>query len=300
MFPRGWGLLTVVLSVAPPAVAAPAALAAPAAAAASSAGGGAATTLVVCAPGYPGNTLQAKPTMDAFAAAFARAAGRKPGDIAAVYHETADGCGTRLGLNDAGLALVTLPYFLQERKRLALTPRIQVSIDPGDRETWSIVARKGQVRAAGDLDGYEILGPVGYSAPFVRGPVLGAWGTLPASARIGSAPVALAALHRAADGDKVAVVLDSAGMAALPSLPFASDLEVVTRSAPLPASLLCTVADRLPAADATRLVDTLTRMDKTPEGAAALKSVRVKRFEPLDKAAIEAARQAFDRAVLGH
>jgi hypothetical protein len=300
MFRPGSVLPIVVLSVAASA-AAPAAAAPPAApaTAAPAGAGGAATTLVVCAPGYPGNTQQAKPTMDAFAATFARAAGRRPGDLAAVYHESADGCSTRLSLNDAGLALVTLPYFLQERKSMALTPRLQVSIEPGGRETWTLVARRGQVRAAADLDGYEVLGSVGYSTPFVRGPVLGAWGALPLSARIEYAPTPLKALNRAAMGDKVAVVLDNGGIAALPSLPFASELEVVTHSASLPPSLLCTVGDRLAPADATRLVDTLAKMDQSPDGAAALKTLRVKRFEPLDRAAIEAARQAFDRAATG-
>jgi hypothetical protein len=294
MFRAEW-VFAMALVAAAPASAAPAA---PTATPPSPAAAPAATTLVVCAPGYPGNTQQAKATMDAFAAAVARAAGRKPGDIAAVYHETVNGGATRIGLNDAGLALVTLPFFLQERKRLALTPRLQVRVDPGGSESWGLVARKGQVRTPGDLDGCEILGSVGYSPPFVRGPVLGGWGMLPVSARISYAPAAISALQRAATGEKVAVILDSAGLAALPSLPFASDLEVVMRSVSLPASLLCTVADHLPQADATRLVDVLARMHKSPEGAAALKSVRIQRFEPLDTAVIEAARQAFDRAVI--
>jgi hypothetical protein len=236
------------------AAAAPAAGTAPAPAAA--------TTLVVCAPGHPGTTMEAQATMDAFAAAAAHAAGLKPGDLAAVYHETLQGGVDRLGQSDAGLAMVTLPFFLQEGARLRLTPRVQIAIDPGGSETWSLVAKKGLVRSPADLEGWEILGSVAYSPAFVRGTILGAWGALPGSTRI----------------------------------TFASDLEVVARSAALPASFVCTVADRLAAPDADRLVKGLLRLNRSPEGAAALKTMRMLRLEPLDKAALESARQAFGRA----
>jgi len=255
-----------------------------------------ATTLVACAPGYPGTTMEAQATMDAFAAATARAAGLKPGDLAAVYHETLQGGVDRLSRPEAGLAMVTLPFFLQDGARLRLTPRLQVVVDPGGSETWSLVAKKGLVRSPADMEGWEILGSVAYSPAFVRGTILGAWGALPGSTRITFAPAALSALRRAATGEKTGVILDAAGTAALPTLPFASELEVVARSAALPASVVCTVADHLAAHDADRLVKGLLRLNRSPEGAAALKTMRILRLEPLDKAALESARQAFDRA----
>ena len=234
--------------------------------------------------------------MDSFAAAAAEAAGWKPGSLAAVYHETLKGGVERLEAADAVLALVTLPFYLEERARLRLAPRLQVSIEPGGAETWSLVAKKGLVGSPAALDGWEILGSVGYSPAFVRGPILGSWGAVPASVRIAFAPAALSALRRAASGGKTAVILDAAGAAALPSLPFASDLEVVARSAALPASLLCTVGDRLPARDAERLIGGLRRLHRTPAGAAILKSMRMLRYEPVDEASLKSARQAFERA----
>ena len=256
----------------------------------------AARTLVVCAPGYPGTTAEAQPTMDGFAAAAAEAAGWKPGSLAVVYHESLKGCVERLGGADAGLALVTLPLYLEERGRLRLTPRLQVAIEPGGAETWSLVAKKGLVGSAAALDGWEILGSVGYSPAFVRGPILGSWGAVPLSARIAFAPAPLTALRRAASGEKTAVILDATGAAALPTLPFASDIEVVARSASLPASLLCTVGDRLPARDAGRLIEGLKRLHRTPAGAAILKSIRLLRFEQVDEPSLKSAQLAFERA----
>src|SRR5437870_8109634 len=47
--------------------------------------------IVVCAPGYPGNTVEAQPTMDLFAKYVEKAAGLAPGSLGAVYHETEKG-----------------------------------------------------------------------------------------------------------------------------------------------------------------------------------------------------------------
>src|SRR5262245_47968634 len=63
-------------------------------------------TLVVCAPGYPGTTGQAQPTMDALAAAVGRAAGLEEGTLGAVYHESLAGGLARLEQKDAAFALV--------------------------------------------------------------------------------------------------------------------------------------------------------------------------------------------------
>src|SRR5262245_7454326 len=55
-----------------------------------------ARTLVVCAPGYPGTTDEAQPTMDAFARAAEAAAGWTTGSLHVVYDETLDGGRARL------------------------------------------------------------------------------------------------------------------------------------------------------------------------------------------------------------
>jgi hypothetical protein len=68
-------------------------------------------TLVICAPGYPGTTKEAQPSMDALAAAVSKAAGWPAGRIAAEYHETEAGGVVRLKTKSPTLALVPLPFF---------------------------------------------------------------------------------------------------------------------------------------------------------------------------------------------
>jgi ABC transporter, phosphonate, periplasmic substrate-binding protein len=250
--------------------------------------------IVVCAPGFPGNTAQAQPTMDRFATAVGAAAGRPAGAIGALYFETEAAGLTQLAKPQSGLALVPLPFFLKHADALQLEPRLTAVQAGGPaQETWSLVAQRGRVGKAADLAGWEVTGATGYAPAFVRGIVLGRWGALPDSVRITFSAAPLAALRRAAAGETVAVVLDGAQTAALPSLPFGADLEVVARSRPLPGSLLCLVGDRLGDDGAGAILRALLHLHDTAAGAEILPTMRIVRFEAVDRKALAGARQAY-------
>ncbi|HYV86125.1 MAG TPA: hypothetical protein VFB49_09455 [Patescibacteria group bacterium] len=255
-------------------------------------------SLVVCAPGYPGTTEEAQPTMDAFARAAESAAGWKTGSLHAVYDETLEGGRDRMKGADSVLAIVTLPFLLQEGPGLGLQPRFQVVEEDGDSETWSLVAHKGAVTSPAALDGWEIASPAGYAPGFVRTALAG-WGRLPDSVRISFAPAVLSGLKRAASGAHLALLLDSAATASLASLPFAGDLEVVTRSPRMPGSFFCLVRDRLGARDSAAILKGMEKLEKTPAGAEALKGMRLAKFEPVDQASYDAVRSAYARVAGG-
>ncbi len=254
-------------------------------------------TLVVCAPGYPGSTAEAQPAMDAFAAAVAAAAGWQPGELTAVYHETEQAGLARLAAPDAALALVPLPFWLQHREALGLAPHLQAVQQGGEAaEAWSLVVASGRRRAAGRPR--RLRDPLARRLraalrPRSRPRVVGR-----AAARrstITFSPAVLTGLRKASGGAKVAVLLDSAQAAALPTLPYAAKLKVVARSRPLPVSVLCTVGRRMPAARLAALVKALTSLGAHAGGAEALAGVRMARFVTADQQALAAARAAFDR-----
>jgi hypothetical protein len=252
-----------------------------------------ATTLVVCAPGYPGSTLEAGAVMAAFAQALAAAAGEPEGALAAEYHETEAGGLARLARPDASLLLAPLPFYLEQEARLHLTARAQAVEQGGEAsDEFSLVAGRGRVKGPAGLDGWEIASTLGYAPRFVRGPVLGSWGELPATARIVSSGAVLSALRRAAAGERVVVLLDRSQAAGLASLPNAGDLEVLTRSPPLPAFVVATVGDRMPPSRAQSLTRALLGLAARPAGKAALAEVRLDRFVPLDEASLARARRA--------
>jgi hypothetical protein len=253
-------------------------------------------TLVVCAPGYPGTTAEAQPAMDALAAAVASAAGWAPGELAAVYYETEQGGIDRLSRPDAALALVPLPFWLKHRGALKLEPALQAVQQGGEpAEPWSLVTTKGAVTGPASLAGFEIISLAGYDTRFVRGPALGSWGELPHSVTISFSGAVLTGLRRASTGSHVALLLDREQTAALPTLPFAAKLEVVTRSTPVPVSVLCTVDAWLPAARLKALVNGLTSLDTTAAGAEALAGVRLVRFVAVDNPALQRVVDAYAR-----
>jgi hypothetical protein len=251
-------------------------------------------TLVFCAPGSPGTTEEAQGTMDAFAAAVATGAGFT---VAATYAASEDAGVARLRAPDAAAAIVSLPFFLKHEQALALRPGLQPVLQGGaGTERWSLFARRGRVASPAALAGFTLLSSAGFAPAFVRGTALAGWGTLPASVRITQSSAVLSGLRRAAAGDPVAVLLDGAQSAAVASLPFAADLEVVARSPELPAGVVASVGRRLPAARWTKLSGALRELPSAPAGAAALAGVRMSRFDPLDAAALSAARAAYREA----
>jgi len=257
-------------------------------------------TLVVCAPGFPGNTEQAKPSMEAFAKEAASAAGWPAGSLEAIYYETEQGGLARLAGGDAALALVPLPFFIKHARELALTPKLQVVQEKGSTEIWSLVAKKGAIALPSSLKGWEVTGSPGYAPTFIRSLVLAQWGELPPEASITFTPRAVSALRRAAAGEKVAVILDGEQTAALKELPFAADLEVVVRSKELPGTILCTVSSRVDEDAGEKLVSALLGLQKSAQGVEVLKTLRMTRFERVDEAAIAALlKVAVDRPASG-
>jgi hypothetical protein len=250
-----------------------------------------ARTVVFCSPGAPGTTAEAQPTMDAFAAALAERAGLSRATLAAVYEATEDACVKRLRSTDAAVAIVSLPFFLKHERELALRPRLQpVAKGREPLGRWALFAKKGRAPSADALGGFTIVSTAGFAPAFVRGPGVGRFGPLPAGVRVTPSSAVLSALRRAAAGEDVAVLLDAEQAAALPSLPFAADLEPVARSEPLPQGIAATVG-AFREKDWSVLDAALRSMP--PD---VLDAIRTSRFEAVNERALAAARTAHAEA----
>jgi hypothetical protein len=133
------------------------------------------------------------------------------------------------------------------------------------------------------------LGVPAFAPEFVRDTILSGWGKLPASARLVFSARVPSALLKAASGQKIAVLVDSEQAAALATHPSAADLEIVARSQALPGSLLCAVADRASGRQMDALLRALPALQDREGGKDVLASLRMRRFEPVDSAALDAA-----------
>src|SRR5689334_2966686 len=82
-------------------------------------------TLVICAPGYPGTTKEAQPSVDVLAGAVSHAAGWPPARLAAEYFESENEGIARLKAATPSFAMVPLPFYLAHAKALKLTAKAQ-------------------------------------------------------------------------------------------------------------------------------------------------------------------------------
>jgi hypothetical protein len=235
-------------------------------------------TLVFCAPGYPGAAGDAQPFVQQFATAAATSAGWPAGSLAAVYDPTEQGGIAKLGAPDAALAFVPYAFYVQHGTELHLTPIAQADIvGTGTVERWTLVAKAGAVSGPPSLAGYTLLSVAGYAPAFVRHAALGAW-PLPPELTIEATAQPLSALRRIAAGEHVVALLDQTQAAALPSLPFASQLKAVTQSPPLPVALVAVIDTRLPAARVRTLQAGLLKMGHAADDAATLGQLHLQGF----------------------
>lgn len=244
-----------------------------------------ARTLVVCAPGYPGTSRQAEPTLRALAGALA-AAGAWSGDtVQTAFCESPEEGVRQVRAPTSAAALVSLPFYLAHAEQLGLRAVAIPVTSVGARAPWVLVAARGRVRRPADLAGWTLASRAGYAPDVVETLIARAWGRLPDGVRVTFTPRSLSALRRSAAGDSVAVLLDGEEAAALKALPFADRLGEVFRSDPLPLSVLAMV-ERNRAADTEAswdrdVVEPLLRLHRSPGGAAVLKEMRIDHFERL-------------------
>jgi hypothetical protein len=232
--------------------------------------------------------------MDVLAAAAAKAAGWPAAKLAAEYHEAEDAGVARLKGSTPMLAMVPLPFYLAHADSLKLTAKAQaVEKDGSPAVTWTLVAKKGRVTQASSLAGFNIVSLAAYAPDFIRHVALGAWGKLPSDVTFTASGQVLSALRKAASGDNVAVLLDVAQAASLPTLPFAGELEVVATSPPVPGVVVCTVGTTVSSAAVSQLTAGLLKLHQSPEGAAALDAVRLAKFVALDAKGLGAVRASY-------
>ncbi|HEY0194055.1 MAG TPA: hypothetical protein VGC42_23215 [Kofleriaceae bacterium] len=249
-------------------------------------------TMVICSPGSPGTTDEAQPRMDALGAAIS---GKAVTRVAVVYDPTDAGGVSRF--KTAEIGMVSLPFFLQHEKDLGLRARLHpVAKGHTALEKWALVVQKSKVKGPAGLAGFTIMSSVAFSPGFIKGVALGAFGAVPGDVKLQQSTAVLSGLRRAANGDPVAVLLDSEGEAQLKSLPFADKLEVVAHSAEVPAGVIVSIDARMPDRTWAGIEKALLGLGGDQASTSALDGVQLTKFAPLDDKALAAARKSFGEA----
>lgn len=247
--------------------------------------------IVVCAPGQPGSTEEAQPTMDVLAKAVSSKSG---GAFTAIYDPN-DSAGAKR-LAESGLGIVTLPFYLEHVRELGLHARL-VAVQKGRPalDRWAVVVKKGRAADPSGLKSFTITSAVAFAPGFIRGVVLG--GKAISDVKLKQSTAVLSALRHAADGDPVAVVIDGATEASLATLPFGKDLEIIWHSPSLPAAVIVTIDKKLDDKAWAPLEKAFLALANDAAGAAALDAVRMATFVALDDPkALAAAVDAYAKA----
>lgn len=235
--------------------------------------------------------------MDEMGSVIAELAGWPKGSVVATYFPTEKAGLTRLAEPDVVFALVPLPFFLAHDAELKLTARLAI-VQQGleGTQAWSLVAKKGAVKKAADLEGFSLFSTAAVP-DFVTKVALADYGPLPTTVKVTSGGQVLSALRKAAAGkEPLAVLLDAEQAKALPTLPFAADLEVVHVGPKVPVAVVATLGERLTAAEWKAAASAFAKLSGTERGKAALEGVRLTGFAPLDDAALAAAKRAYGSA----
>jgi hypothetical protein len=111
----------------------------------------------------------------------------------------------------------------------------------------------------------------------VRQYALQGW-ALPADVKIEATGQVLSALRRVVAGEPVAVLLDQTQAAALPGLPFSSELKTLMQSPPLPVALIAVVNSRLSVVRSRALQAGLLKLAQVPSSADSLRALRLQGF----------------------
>jgi len=249
--------------------------------------------LLVCAPGYPGSTAEAQPAMDAFAGAISAAGGP---ELSISYFQREEEALEALESPDVHFVMTTLPFFLAHRETFGLEAMAQaLAAGRKAEQQWSLVAGRGRISKAADLQGWTIFSPAGYSEDFVRAMAFDGWGRVPDGLKIVFSTRILSILRKAAGEEKIAVLLDGQQAASLERLPFAKDLEIVRLGPSVPVSLVCAVGQRPPAAERRKLSRALLALGSRAAAAEAMAGIRMEQFIPLRKEELQKAVEVFNR-----
>ena len=226
-------------------------------------------------PYSAGSGEQAAATMDAFARYLEKAAGWPGGSASAAYVNSVEGGPEAIAATRPGFLVVPVPIYLRHGEEQAWTPLRVVVTDSGDAQRYSVFGPAGT--SLDSLAGAPLEGETAYDRAFVAGVVLDREKVelaLRATSRT------LSAVRRAVKGERLAVLLDEEQRSALAALPQGSTLALLGESAWMPAGIVVATA-AASAGDRTALAGALDRAAKDPTAAELLKTMKMRRFEPV-------------------
>jgi hypothetical protein len=251
--------------------------------------------LAIVNPGGPDAGSEGDKLAAELAAHIGASADIEPAQIEAAYFNALPAAAAYLQKHKDAFVLGGLGVFLAQRQARKLVPLARLVGKSGGDEEFKVVVRKGRYASLEDLRGKELHGSVlADDARFVDRFVFG--GKLQASKHFKCKPSErpLSALRKLSADEVDAVLLNRVQFEALSAMPLFEKLQVVHSSGPVPTVGLMMAATPRTQALEDRIVQSVTKLCGTDQGAPVCKTYGITGFEPVAKDALGAAIKKYE------
>ena len=252
--------------------------------------------LAIVNPGGPDAGSEGDKLAAELAAHLGASAGIEPAQIEAAYFNQLPAAATYLKKHKDAFVLGGLGVFLAQRQARKLVPLARLVGAGGSDEEFTVVVRKGRYGSLDELRGKALQGSVlADDARFVDRFVFG--GKLTASKHFRCTPTErpLSALRKLGADEVDAVLLNRAQFEALKAMPLFEKLEVVHRSGPVPTVGLMMAATPRTRALKDRIVQSVSKLCGTEQGAPVCKTYGITGFAPMAEDALGEAVKTYDK-----
>ena len=246
--------------------------------------------IVVCHPGSPGTTEQAKKTMQAFARCIEIDGGLPEGTIRCVFFPEAEQALDYIRKENPPLGIVSLSFYLRYREKLQLDPFLQVVRRGKSTQTFHILAKKGRHPNLESLEGVKIVSNHLFDPAFLHRVILGGKGKHALQVEETRKP--LRAIRKTAREGEAAVLLDDEQLETLGKMKgLLDELEEIFRSEKLPTEPVVAMGPERKDPSIAKARAALERLSETKRGAEICAEFRIDRLvAPDPKAFAEAVR----------
>ena len=231
-------------------------------------------SFLLCFPGGPGSSTDAKPVVDAFLGALKQSAGWT--SVKGDYVNDAATCQAAMAAGGASVVVLPLDVYLERNTAWKLQP-VATLANTETASRYHVLAKKGVTLEA--LKGQKIASGLAASAGFLGRVGFDGKVDLNGGASFVKARTALKALKDLDKGEVQAAIIDDVQQKALQGLPLAQTLETVLSGPELPGAIVSAVG-----APVKGLSEALASVcEKSPKICA---DMRVNRFAPEDGAVL--------------
>lgn len=219
--------------------------------------------MLLCLPGFPGTTTQAQPFVDKVLRHLETKLSWPAGSMKGTYLPDGDGVFEHLDQEKPGIALLDPSVYAREHSKRKMKVIAKVEVNGRGEETYAVITRKDGPKSLADLAGKKIEGVIVHDPKYIFNVLFDR--AIPLEKlhlQIEKRP--LKALRDVVRGLADAAIIDRSVRDHLSELPFASEIQIIFESKPVPAPAVVVMGDGL--IHAAKFAEVLVGMCSRPDG----------------------------------